>query len=290
MPVRASGSLGTYGLVRATGSQWVGEQSVPDGEGSVEPSHPERREIEEFLSADPSRLGDVYRGLARGLDAEELAAELEVASSNFVWNYSPILSSLLDRDLPTAPTVAIQVARKYRSLLKRQSWSPEVRARLARDLERLEQSSTDVEALAEESEVAREQTAQAESADTSGIYVYALPHYLRYPFDPDSGRTLLKVGRSDRDVIKRMREQARTTALPEEPVLLRIYPTGDLDTTQVESSIHRTLRAFDHGRTVERMAGKEWFLTTTQAIDAVVHLVGLEIIVINDDADFLEVE
>jgi hypothetical protein len=50
-------------------------------------------------------------------------------------------------------------------------------------------------------------------------------HYLRFPYDQLSGRTLMKVGRSDRDVIKRFREQIRTTALPEEPVLLRIYET-----------------------------------------------------------------
>lgn len=99
----------------------------------------------------------------------------------------------------------------------------------------------------------------------------------------------MKVGRSDRDVVQRMRDQARTTALPEEPVLLRIYPTDETaDTTQIENRIHKTLRAFDHGRAVERMAGRAWFLTTTQALDAVADLMGLTPIVVNDDADFVE--
>jgi hypothetical protein len=248
----------------------------------------QRDEIARFLSEDPSRMGDVYRGLERGLDAEAVAAELGVNTSNFVWNYSRIIAGLLDRELPTAPTVASQAARKFRSLLKRTDWSPGVRARLASDLEVLERRTTDVEAVVQESEVSRKQTAEAESTDTTGIYVYALPHYLRFPFDPDSGRTLLKVGRSDRDIIQRLRDQARTTALPEEPLLLRIYATGDLDTVDVEARFHRTLRAFDHGRAVERMAGREWFLTTTQALDAVADLLGLRPIVVNDDADFLE--
>lgn len=122
----------------------------------------------------------------------------------------------------------------------------------------------------------------------TGIYVYALPHYLRFPFDPESGRTLLKIGRSDRDIMQRLRDQTRTTALPEEPVLLRIYPTGNADTTMIESKIHSTLRAFDHGRAAQRMAGREWFLTTTTALDALADIIGLDARVINDDADFLD--
>lgn len=247
----------------------------------------ERAEIEEYLEGDESRLGDVYRGLQDGLTADEIAEKLGVATAYFVWNYSTMINALLDRKLPQAPTVALQSARKFRTLLKR-DWSPPVRQRLLDDLAILEARATDVEAIAEEVSSAQKQTESAEAAATTGIYVYALPHYLRYPFDPDSGRTLLKVGRSDRDVILRMREQTRTTALPEEPVLLRIYPTDESKSSDVEARFHRTLRAFDHGRTVERMAGREWFLTTTQALDALASLMDLSPIVVNNDADFLE--
>jgi hypothetical protein len=258
----------------------------PPPSPAAEPD-PDRKELKEYLERDETRLGDVYRGLERGLDADQIAEELGVSTSNFVWNISRIIKALLDRDLPDAPTVALEVARRYRTLL-RQEWSPSVRERLTKDLELLERRSTDVEALVQETEEARRQTAEAEESETTGIYVYSLPHYLRYPFDPESGRTLLKVGRSDRDVIRRLRDQTRTTALPEEPVLLRIYPTGDRETAVVESRIHKALRAFDHDRAVERMAGREWFLTTTQALDAVADLLGLGRITVNDDADFLE--
>ncbi len=246
----------------------------------------ERAEIERYLEKDGTRLGDVYRGLLRGLEPEAIAAEAGVDTSNFVWNYSRIIEALLQRKLPQAPTVALQSARRYRTIL-RAEWSPAVRQRLTDDLETLERRAADVEALVKEAVTAQEQTARAEETATTGIYVYSLPHYLRYPFDPDTGRTLMKVGRSDRDVIQRMRDQSRTTALPEEPVLLRIYPTGEVDTAETESRIHSTLRAFDHGRTVERVAGREWFLTTTRALDAVADLIGLPSIVVNDDVDFL---
>lgn len=67
------------------------------------------------------------------------------------------------------------------------------------------------------------QTAQAQAKGTPGIYVYSLPHYVRHRFDPETGHTLFKVGRSDVDVFQRVGAQARTAALPEDPVLLRIY-------------------------------------------------------------------
>jgi hypothetical protein len=265
----------------------MNQPTDPSPENGPAPEDPVRQELESYLESDETRLGDVYRGLRDGLTAEEIADKVGVTTAYFVWNYSRMIDAILERDLPQAPTVALQSARKFRTLLKSE-WSPAVRERLQTDLAILESRATDVDAIAEEVSTAQKQTEIAEEAATTGIYVYALPHYLRYPFDPESGRTLLKVGRSDRDVIVRMREQTRTTALPEEPVLLRIYPTDEAKTSNVESRFHKTLRAFDHGRAVERMAGREWFLTTTQALDALADLLDLIPIVVNDDADYLE--
>lgn len=263
------------------------EDEVRASEHDTASDEQERMELEAYLASDETRLGDVYRGLRAGGEAAQIASDLGIGSSNFVWNYSRIIDALLERELPQAPTVALQVARRYRSLL-RQNWSDRVRQRLNHDLSVLERTAGDVDALVDEAVAVREQTAQAERRATVGIYVYSLPHYLRYPFDPDSGRTLLKVGRSDRDVIKRVREQARTTALPEEPVLLRIYPTADMDSAGVEADFHRTLRAFGHDREVERVAGREWFLTTTRALDQTARILGLAIEVINEAVDALE--
>jgi hypothetical protein len=110
----------------------------------------------------------------------------------------------------------------------------------------------------------------------TGIYVYALPHYLRHPYDEESNRTLLKVGRSDRSVMRRFREQTRTTALPEEPVLLRIYPSSPEEAVKAERHFHELLEAADHARSRARTGGTEWFLTSLRFLDALADLMGLE--------------
>jgi len=108
--------------------------------------------------------------------------------------------------------------------------------------------------LDEEVQQASKQTQQAEARNEVGVYVYvyALLHYIRHPYDQASGRTLLKVGRSDGDVIVRFRSQTRTTALPEEPILLRIYRTSGDSAAPAEAAFHRLLDAADHSRTNSR--------------------------------------
>ena len=96
------------------------------------------------------------------------------------------------------------------------------------------------------------------------------------------GRTLLKVGRSDSDIIVRFRTQTRTTALPEEPILLRIYRVTGIATSPVENSFHRLLEAADHNRSVARSAGREWFLTSTRFLDEIARVLGLDVQIIND--------
>jgi hypothetical protein len=216
------------------------------------------------------------------LDADAIAEQLGVGTSSFVWNYRRTIRALLDNDLPTAPTVALAAARTFRSILKIASLSAAARSYLQSTLDELDRRANDVERREEEVQRAQEQTQKAEARNEIGIYVYALPHYLRYPFEPDSGRTLLKVGRSDSDVIARFRTQTRTTALPEEPILLRIYRTLGAASTPVENNFHRLLEAADHGRSVARSAGREWFLTSTRFLDEIARVLGLEAEIVND--------
>jgi hypothetical protein len=239
-----------------------------------------RADLVSFLEQDLSRLGEVYRGLERGLSAEQIAAELHVSTSNFVWNYGRILAALLEGDLPTATTVALAAARKVRALL-RLAWRQDVRTYLETNLVELERRANDETARVVEVQRAQQQTVRAEARNEPGIYVYALPHYLRYPFDPDTGRTLMKVGRSDSDVIIRFRSQTRTTALPEEPILLRIYRTNGA-TSAVESSFHRLLEAADHTRSIARTAGREWFVTSTRFLDEIARVLNLPVEAVND--------
>jgi len=250
--------------------------------GAVRPSDEVREELEQFLVSDGSRLGEVHRGLLRGLTADGIAAEMGVATSNFVWNYTKVIEALLLGDLPGAPTVALGTARKFRTLLATASLSAATRQYLQVNLAELERRAEDQTARVVEVQRAHEETERAESRNDVGIYAYALPHYLRYPYDAVSGRTLMKVGRSDSDVIRRFRDQVRTTALPEEPILLRIYRTEARSTADVERDFHRLLEAADHFRSVARSAGREWFVTSIRFLDEVARVMGLPIVVVNE--------
>jgi hypothetical protein len=50
-----------------------------------------------------------------------------------------------------------------------------------------------------------------------------LAHFI----DAQAERFLLKVGHSTVDVFSRVSNQSRTTGLPEDPVVLRVYPCPD---------------------------------------------------------------
>ncbi|WP_458602775.1 hypothetical protein [Rhodococcus ruber] len=272
----------------AVNSDWgVGDEVLtaasPRAElGPIRPPAEVRTELVAFLEQDASRLGQVYRCLQRGLTADQIASELEVSTSGFVWMYERRIRSLLDGDLPTAPTVAQAVARKFRSMLKIGGWSEACRTYLEHNLVELERRVSDESARSVEVQQAKAQTEEAEARNDVGIYVYALPHYLLHPYEPDSGRTLMKVGRSDSDVIVRFRNQTRTTALPEEPILLRIYRTEPGAAAAAETTFHRLLEAADHHRSVARTAGREWSVTSTRFLDEVARALSLTPVVVNE--------
>lgn len=271
-----AGALGSLGFEITPESKAV---------GPARPSEEVRAELVAFLEADPMRIGQAYRFLQQGMNAQEIASELEVSTTNFVWTLERQIRSLLDGDLPTAPSVALQVARKFRSVLNSGDWSPRAVSYLEHNISELERRVGDESARAAEVQQAKSETEKAEELNERGIYVYALPHYLLHLYEPDSGRTLMKVGRSDSDVIVRFREQTRTTALPEEPILLRIYKTAPGSNAETERTIHRLLEAAGHYRSVARTAGREWFVTSTRFLDEVARALGIGIVAVNEGGE-----
>lgn len=263
---------GEVSAVLASGA----EDAVPS-----EPSPPEhdpvRAEIEAVLQAEEGALGDVWRRTQAGQSPDEIRIARGAERPNFVWTYNRTAKALLDGDLPTAPTVALGTARTFRRILKENKFSPEARSELERRLAILESRASDPNARAAEESDAIEATVEAEEHAVPGVYVYSLPHYVRHPYDETSGRTLLKVGRADRSVIRRFREQTRTTALPEDPVLLRVYPCAENESTETERTFHRLLEAADHDRSKARTGGTEWFLTSVRFLDEVAAVLHLEI-------------
>lgn len=242
-----------------------------------------RAEISRFLADDETRLGDVYRWRNEGLSAQEMAQQANVPSIGFTYSYGQQLDALLDGQLPiNSAHLARQTAARVRAWLKKHSWTPGTEEYLRTLEERLNAIANDESTIAKEESEAKKRTTEAEDSALPGIYVYSLPHYLRHPFDPDRGHTLLKIGRSDVDVFGRMSQQTRTTALPEDPVLLRVYPVVEEQTAAVERYFHTFLEDADHSRSAARRGGKEWFLTTTKFLDRLAIEKGLEIRIVND--------
>ena len=101
---------------------------------------------------------------------------------------------------------------------------------------------------------------------------------------PETGKaeTVASPGADNSDVIVRFRNQTRTTALPEEPIPLRIYRTSEDSAAPAESAFHRLLDAADHSRTIGRSAGREWFLTHTKFLDEIARTLSLDIDRVNE--------
>lgn len=248
----------------------------PDWGVPVIPSPEVKEELVGILRDDDTLLGEIFRRLEAGESPAEIQAARGADRPNFVWSYNRAIRAWLEGDLPTAPSVSQSVARSFRRLLRTSNLSSEAERVARENLAILNLRAVDQVARVVEDQEARDKTVEAEAQAIPGIYVYALPHYLNFPYDPESGHTLLKVGRSDRSVIQRFRDQTRTTALPEDPVLLRVYEAAGDDALRMEREFHDFLEAADHTRSSARTGGTEWFLTSLRFLDKIAASLGLK--------------
>ena len=248
------------------------------------------KEVRDALQIDETRMGDVYRALALGKSSTEIAAELGTQTPNFVNKYKRFARAIETGDLPSAPTMIRECGIAMRGFLNRHyaRLSPGTIKVLESRIVTL--STVRIDPIAEENEDLRiqQRTQSAERQAVTGIYVYTLPHYRKHPVEPAldeslAHRTLMKVGMSDSDVIRRFRHQERNTSLPEDPELLRIY-TGTTDMLPLEQRMHRLLRAADHRQNTGRASGTEWFLTSLKFLDAIAADMGLTTFLSIDDA------
>ncbi|MGH3894343.1 MAG: GIY-YIG nuclease family protein, partial [Rhodococcus qingshengii] len=183
---------------------------------------------------------------------------------------------------PASATSIPATASRVRRWLTRTDLQDSTRRYLEALHAELQLRADDSMAKAVEDERAVQKTQLVESSDTPGIYVYTLPHYLRYPFEPESGRTLLKVGRSERDTFQRVNGQTRITALPEDPVLLRVYQVDPGTSSEIERDFHSWLDDANHDRSRSTRGGTEWFLTSVRFLDRIARSHKLAITVVND--------
>ena len=248
-------------------------------------------EVRAAFALDETRLGEVWRLTAGGYSPQQIADELGTQTSNFVKKYLLFGRAIETGDLPTAPTMIRECATAMRRFCKRHDkfLTAETKWLLESDLERLDRLTENPEMIELEEEGFKKKSEHVEKSNTPGIYVYALPHYLNFPifvadYESSADRTLMKVGMSESDAIKRFRQQKRVTELPEQPRLLRVY-TGDGKMLDIEKQFHSLLSAADHRRSSAKTAGTEWFLTSLKFLDEISRMLGLSTYWSVDDLD-----
>jgi hypothetical protein len=238
-------------------------------------------EVAALLEVDDTVAGDVWRRLRGGSTPQQIAEEDGITVGP-VYSFINLHNALLQGTVSSAPSVATGVAGRIRKWLKTKPLSEHLRQALEEQEQLLNAVVNDSQAAEAEAEEAVEKSKAAEAENIPGIYVYTLPHYVRHPYDPKTGRTLLKVGHSSVDALYRAASQARVTSLPEDPWLLRIYPAEA--SSHAEAQFHGFLRDADHDGVRGTRTGAEWFLTSLKFLDRVARTLGLEARIINDFA------
>ena len=252
-----------------------------------------REEVERALDEDETRLGKVWRLSQQGVSEEEIAKELNVKTTGMVYGTRRYIKAIREGILHLPQSRLRPCETILRKFVKdhREHLSSTTVSLLQEKADECSRRANDLVRREEEEQKLERQTSAAEKEAVPGIYVYALPHYLRYPVessekDETDDRTYLKVGMSERDAIKRFRQQRGSTALPEPPILMRIYVgSNGMDIAEVERKIHRRLDDSGHVRNSERGAGKEWFLTNLKSLDSIAELLGLKTHFAIDDSD-----
>jgi hypothetical protein len=254
-------------------------------EGMLGDLYDRRAEVEALLRLEDTSLGKYWRMHHDDGMVHAEIAEREGITAAPVYSALRAAEMLLSGTVTSYPTVAGQHAGRIRNWF----WeadrglkvlSPELRAELQDQERALNAVANDRVAQEREDEAGAEATRAAVSAGVPGIYVYTLPHYLRYPIDAETGKTLLKVGHSSTDAYYRAGSQGRLTALPEDPILLRIYPA--VDSAKVEREFHDWLGDADHARSEARRGGSEWFVTSTRFLDRIARSLGLDVQIVKD--------
>lgn len=238
-------------------------------------------EVAALLEADDTAAGDVWRRVRAGSTPQQIAEEDGITAGP-IYSFINLHNALLHGTVSSSPSVARGVAGRIRTWLKSKPLSEQLRRALEEQEQLLNAVVNDSQAAHAESEEAVEKSKAAEAENIPGIYVYTLPHYVRHPYDPETGRTLLKVGHSSVDALYRAASQARVTSLPEDPWLLRIYPVEA--SSHVETQFHGFLRDADHDGVRGSRTGAEWFLTSLKFLDRIARTLGLEVRIINDFA------
>jgi hypothetical protein len=237
-------------------------------------------EIQRALRSNEGNLGVVFRLLESGLTSQsEMVAEGGIANTGHASNLIRYIKSIIQGNIPASPTRAEAAGRTIGGLIRTFEFSPETRLYLQDLRSDLDEYSTNASAVRlENSQLEKQSETLATIAEqTGGVYVYTFPAYKRTPAKTDPDRYWLKVGMTDRIVEMRIADQTRSTAMPEDPLVLRVYRSVSASNSELEKKFHRILQSAGHNRTEARHGGKEWYATNLEFLDEIAGTLGLDI-------------
>ncbi len=240
-----------------------------------------RDQITEALRSNDGRLGEVFRLREEGVfTSADVVARGAAANQGAAGNLRATIRSIVEDFVPQSPAVATIAGRSIGGLLRANAeLGEEARAFLFEVRTRLDNVAHSEEAIAEEdSQIASSSEVLERNVENqSGVYVYTLPTYFRTPKKTDPDRFLYKIGKTDRFVGARIKDQQRLTGLPEDPWLLRVYRSEALSPSEIEKLFHDLLGSAGHSRGTGRYSGTEWFATNLDFLDAIANAFGLEV-------------
>lgn len=241
-------------------------------------------EVKAMLAKDALLLGSIFNVMEEGLtNTLEIAEKSGASNRGVVYNYQKMISAILEGTMPNSASISRNAARSISRLLKETaSISPATLDYLNTTRARLiENTESETAVLHDQASLEAQSAALVKVASTiqNGIYVYSFPTYLHFGTVEDQEVFWLKIGSTKNSVWQRIVEQNRQTSMPEDPKLLRIYHKDQMDIDAIEQKFHTTLDRVGHERSAARRtkAGKEWFASTLDAIDAIAELLDLEI-------------
>lgn len=241
-------------------------------------------EVKAMLAKDQLLLGSIFNAMEAGVtNTLDLVERSGASNRGVVYNYQKMLSAILEGTMPNSASISRNAARSISRLIKETaSISPATLEYLNSTRARLiENTESETAVLHDQASLEAQSAALVKVASTiqNGIYVYSFPTYLHFGTVEDQEVFWLKIGSTKNSVWQRIVEQNRQTSMPEDPKLLRIYHKDQMDIDAIEQKFHNTLDRVGHERSAARRtkAGKEWFASTLDAIDAIAELLDLEI-------------
>lgn len=242
------------------------------------------KEVKTMLANDDLLLGEIFNAMETGvINASDLVKKTSASNRGVVYNYQKMISAILEGTLPNSASISRNAARSISRLIKDAALiSPKTLEYLnSTRIKLIENSESEKAVLHDQASIDAQSAALVKVAPTiqNGIYVYSFPTYLHFGTVEDQELFWLKIGSTKNSVWQRIVEQNRQTSMPEDPKLLRIYHKDSMDIDAIEQKFHTTLDRVGHERSAARRtkAGREWFASTLDAIDAIAELLDLEI-------------